>query len=64
MSGLYTLHDVGGAVLATVDCPVRAHELLRDLEDAVVWRLPNGTVGGTKLRVSSGRPFRLRERGR
>jgi hypothetical protein len=47
---VFSVHDVTGAVLAVTDCPVRAHELLRELDDARTWRLPSGVIGGTKLR--------------
>jgi hypothetical protein len=57
----YSLHDSTGAILTTVACPVDAHRLLRELEDAQVWRLPDGTVGGTKVRLSGkGQRFSLR----
>lgn len=56
----FTLHSSTGAVLTTVACPVDAHRLLRTLDDAETWRLPDGTVGGTKLAPRSRQPFQLR----
>jgi hypothetical protein len=47
--GGYTVHDATGAVLTTVPCPVDAHRLLRELDDAESWRLPSGAIGGIKL---------------
>lgn len=53
----FVVCDVTGAILAVTDCAVRAHELLKELDDARTWRLPSGAIGGTKLRGQGVRSY-------